>query len=158
MSGRAQAQARSESRPPVEVHRSTSEEETRALGERLARTLTGGEVVLLCGDLGAGKTVFAKGVARGLGVEAEVVSPTFTMAVRYEGRLPLVHYDLYRVRGARELEELGFLAGDDAREVALVEWGDRAEPPRSRLEVRIAIEPTGARRIEIESFGRREAT
>lgn len=135
----------------VQVHRSSSEAQTRALGERLGAELRGGEIVLLCGDLGAGKTVFAKGVAAGLGVQAEVVSPTFTMAVRYEGRLPLVHYDLYRVRGARELEELGFLAGDDAREVTLVEWGDRTEPPGERLEVRIAIEPEGVRRIEIES-------
>ena len=63
---------------------------------------------MLVGDLGAGKTQFAKGVARGLGVDSEVVSPTFTMAVRYEGRLPLVHYDLYRVRQQRELVEMGF--------------------------------------------------
>lgn len=129
---------------------SASEAETRACGERLGKRLEGGEVVLLCGELGAGKTQFAKGVARGLGVTAEVLSPTFTMAARYEGRLPLVHYDLYRIRDARELVELGFLAGDDPREVTLVEWGDRVEPPPGCIRVELGLLPDGRRRIAIE--------
>jgi tRNA threonylcarbamoyladenosine biosynthesis protein TsaE len=140
-------------RPEVEaasVRHSRSAEETRALGSDLGARLAGGEVVVLCGDLGAGKTQFAKGVARGLGIQAEVLSPTFTMAARYAGRLPLVHFDLYRVRGERELAELGFLESDDEREVTLVEWGDRTERPAGAIEVRIAILPDGTRRIEIE--------
>jgi tRNA threonylcarbamoyladenosine biosynthesis protein TsaE len=108
--------------------------------------------VLLCGDLGVGKTQFAKGVALGLGIRNEVVSPTFTMAVRYEGRLPLVHYDLYRVRGPRELVEIGFLEADDRREVALVEWGDRAAAPAGAIRVRIDLEPGGDRCIEVEGL------
>ena len=130
---------------------STSEAETRACGERLGARLAGGEVVLLCGDLGAGKTQFAKGLARGLGITVEVLSPTFTMAARYEGRLPLVHYDLYRVRDARELVELGFLAGEDPDEVAVVEWGDRVPPPPGCWRVELHVEPDGRRRIDIEA-------
>jgi tRNA threonylcarbamoyladenosine biosynthesis protein TsaE len=128
---------------------SGSESQTRACGEEIGRCLAGGDVVLLCGDLGAGKTQFAKGVARGLGVEAEVLSPTFTMAARYDGRLPLVHYDLYRVREDRELVEMGFLSGDDPAEVALVEWGDRVPAPPGCLRVELHVEPDGRRRIEI---------
>jgi len=131
------------------TYRSASEAETRALGARLGARLRGGEVVLLCGDLGAGKTQFAKGVAQGLNVTGEVVSPTFTMAVRYQGRLPLVHYDLYRVRTAAELVEMGFLAGDDAREVTLVEWGDRTERPAGAIEVHLQLEADAVRRIDV---------
>ena len=87
-----------------------------------------------------------------------VVSPTFTMAVRYEGRLPLVHYDLYRVRSERELVEMGFLESDDPREVALVEWGDRTEPPAGAIRVRIEIEPDGSRTIDIDGIDPGEAT
>lgn len=107
-------------------------------------------MVLLCGDLGVGKTQFAKGLARGLGIVSEVVSPTFTMAVRYEGRLPLVHYDLYRVRGERELVEMGFLEADDPREVAVVEWGDRADVPAGAICVRIGIASDGTRTLDLD--------
>jgi tRNA threonylcarbamoyladenosine biosynthesis protein TsaE len=131
------------------THESRSEAETQALGEKLGARLQGGEVILLCGDLGVGKTQFAKGVARALGVRAEVVSPTFTMAARYPGRLPLVHYDLYRVTRAVELREIGFLDSDDPREVALVEWGDRIPPPAGAVQVTFAILADGARRIDI---------
>lgn len=132
------------------VHRTASAAETQELGRRFGASLRGGEVVLLCGDLGAGKTQFAKGVAAALGVGTEVVSPTFTLAARYEARLPLVHYDLYRLRDLRELREIGFLETDDAAEVALVEWGDRIARPPGAIGVRFDVEPGGMRRIEIE--------
>ena len=132
-------------------HRTFSAAETQALGRTFGATLRGGEVVFLCGDLGAGKTQFAKGVAAALGVGVEVVSPTFTLAARYEARLPLVHYDLYRLRDGRELREIGFLESDDAREVALVEWGDRVAVPPDAIRIQFEVEPTGARRIEIEA-------
>ena len=131
-------------------HRTESEKETRALGERFAATLAGGEIVLLCGDLGAGKTQFTKGVARGLGVAAEVLSPTFTLAARYEGRLPLVHYDLYRLREARELREIGWLEADDPNEVAIVEWGDRVPPPAGAIRVRFVVESASTRHLVFE--------
>jgi tRNA threonylcarbamoyladenosine biosynthesis protein TsaE len=126
-----------------------SEAETRALGERFGARLQGGEIVLLCGDLGAGKTQFAKGVGRGLGVAAEVVSPTFTLAVHYAGRLPLAHYDLYRVQRQAELLEIGFLEPDDPRTVTLVEWGDRLPPPPGAVRVVFHLEGGERRRIEI---------
>ncbi len=127
---------------------SRSAEETRALGQAMGSTLRGGEVVLLCGDLGAGKTHFAQGVARGLGVTAAVVSPTFTLAAHYEGRVPLVHYDLYRLASADELAGLGFLQADDARTVSLVEWGDRVHIAGA-IRVTLHLETDGTRRITV---------
>jgi len=138
---------------PSTLHRTGSAAETQALGRSFGATLRGGEIVFLCGDLGAGKTQFAKGVAAALGVAAEVVSPTFTLAARYAARLPLVHYDLYRLREARELREIGFLESDDAQEVTLVEWGDRVTVPPDAIRIRFDVEPDGERRIEIERPG-----
>lgn len=131
---------------------SRSEAETRALGERFGRLLRGGEVVLLCGELGVGKTQFAKGIGRALGVRGEVVSPTFTLAVHYEGRLPLVHYDLYRVQRQEELVEIGFLEPDEPRLVTLVEWGDRVNEPPEAIRVRIRMESDTTRCLEVDGF------
>ena len=138
---------------PSTVHRTGSAAETQTLGRIFGATLRGGEIVFLCGDLGAGKTQFAKGVAAALGVAAEVVSPTFTLAARYAARLPLVHYDLYRLREPHELREIGFLESDDAQEVTLVEWGDRVTVPPDAIRIRFDVEPDGERRIEIERPG-----
>ncbi len=99
-------------------------DETRALGRSLAELLGVGDVVLLAGGLGAGKTTFVKGIAAGLGVTDEVVSPTFTLARTYDdGRLPLVHVDVYRLEREAEVLDLGLedLADDG---VLVVEWGD----------------------------------
>lgn len=130
---------------------SRSAEETRALGARLGAALRGGEVLLLCGDLGVGKTQFAQGVARALAVQTAVVSPTFTLAVHYEGRLPLVHYDLYRVAQAAELEGMGFLAADDPTTVSLVEWGDRVHVPGA-IRITLTLRRDGTRRIVVEGI------
>ena len=111
---------------------SHSADETRRLGTKLGGLLEPGDVVCLSGDLGTGKTTFVKGIATGMGIAAEVTSPTFTLVVEYEGRIPLVHMDLYRlqegsagengiVTGA-DLAEIGFqdyLEGDGA---VVVEW------------------------------------
>ena len=86
-------------------------EQTREIAARLADTLKGGEVILLSGDLGAGKTTFTKGLAAALGVEETVTSPTFNYVKEYNGRLPLYHFDMYRVADADEVYELG-LAGE----------------------------------------------
>ena len=121
--------------------RTRSVEETRALGERLGRSvLRPGDVVVLSGGLGSGKTALAQGVARGLGVTEPVVSPTFTIVREYQGRVPLVHVDIYRLEKLQELHDLGFDEFLDDR-VTLVEWGDAATPllPPERLEVRIAL-------------------
>jgi tRNA threonylcarbamoyladenosine biosynthesis protein TsaE len=123
---------------------------TLGLGEALGKVVVPGDVVGLAGDLGAGKTVLVKGLARGLGLaEADVTSPTFTLVQRYEGgRIPLVHADLYRIESEDELDEIGLweLAGEET--VCAVEWIDRAPGAvaADRLELRVELEGDGAGR------------
>ncbi len=105
---------------------SRSEQETRGIAAAVARALAPGAVVLLSGDLGAGKTVFVRGLAEGLGIDpGEVTSPTFTLVHHYDGgRLPLVHVDLYRLDAA-DLDEVGLDEDVAARGVLAVEWPER---------------------------------
>lgn len=116
---------------------SRSEAETEALGAAFAASLDAGAVVLLNGPLGAGKTAFVRGMARGLGASAgDVSSPTFTLLQEYAGRLTLYHADLYRL-SSREVDELG-LAELSADGVLAVEWPERwASPPRDAMQVTI---------------------
>ncbi|WP_353893024.1 tRNA (adenosine(37)-N6)-threonylcarbamoyltransferase complex ATPase subunit type 1 TsaE [Proteinivorax hydrogeniformans] len=104
-----------------------SPEETYELGKSLAEKLKAGDVLLLSGDLGAGKTAFTKGVAWGLGIKDYVKSPTFTYVLEYNGKMPLFHFDLYRLQVAEEIYDLGFedylLTGG----IIVLEWGERAE-------------------------------
>ena len=103
-----------------------SPEETEALARRLGVAAEKGLALCLAGDLGAGKTLFAQGFARGLGVTEEVTSPTFNLMNLYRGRLPLVHFDLYRLEREEELETIGFYEYADAPEgVVLIEWADK---------------------------------
>ncbi|HEY3237992.1 MAG TPA: tRNA (adenosine(37)-N6)-threonylcarbamoyltransferase complex ATPase subunit type 1 TsaE, partial [Acidimicrobiia bacterium] len=114
-----------------------------------------GDLVVLAGPLGSGKTAFAQGVARGLGVTDPVVSPTFTIVREYTGRVPLAHVDVYRLERLQELHDLGFDEILDDR-VTLVEWGDAAGPvlPPDRLEVRLGMpEDEGEREIRIAAHG-----
>jgi tRNA threonylcarbamoyladenosine biosynthesis protein TsaE len=117
--------------------RTRSSGETFGLAARVGTILRAGDVIALAGELGMGKTVFAKGIARALGVDDEVVSPTFTLVREYEGRLPLVHVDVYRLDHLQELHDVGFdeLFGGGA--VTVVEWGDRVSAllPAERLDV-----------------------
>jgi tRNA threonylcarbamoyladenosine biosynthesis protein TsaE len=135
--------------------------ELQAIAERLGRALQVGDVVALIGPLGAGKTTFVQGLARGLGVPADrhVASPTFALVNEHPGRVPLVHADLYRVADARELEELGLSDAFDRAAVA-IEWLDRfpdAAPP-DRLEITIAIAPDGTRELTFAPRGARAET
>lgn len=118
----------------------TSPAGTAALGQALAEGLVPGDLVALVGVLGAGKTVFAAGVARGLGVRESVVSPTFTIVREYEGVVPLQHIDLYRLSTLTDALDLGLDEVLDRDAVTLVEWGDLlpALLPLDRLEVRLA--------------------
>ena len=126
--------------------------ETRELGKRLAEQLKAGDVILLEGDLGAGKSEFARGVAKGLGVTETVTSPSFTILNVYEsGKLPLYHFDWYRLESSEELYELGmdeYLGGDG---VAVVEWAERCPDAVPEKRIRIRLEVTGeeTRGIEI---------
>ena len=106
---------------------SHNEGETEALGARLAGLLQPGAVVALFGDLGMGKTAFTRGLARGLAVCDRVTSPTFTIVNEYEGRLPLFHFDLYRLNDAEELYEIGWEDYLGRRGICVVEWSERAE-------------------------------
>ena len=134
------------------VTRST--DETLELARAVGELLRPGDVVSLVGELGAGKTVFARGVARALGVTELVVSPTFTIVREYEGRVPLVHVDVYRIDAVQELHDLGFeeVVRDDA--VTIVEWGDMIDGllPGDRLDVRLT--PGAADDERVEGHGR----
>jgi tRNA threonylcarbamoyladenosine biosynthesis protein TsaE len=111
--------------------------ETVSLAERVGALLRAGDLVVLAGALGTGKTTFARGIAGALGVTEPVISPTFTIVRRYVGRLPLAHVDVYRLDTLQELHDVGFDELLDDRTVTLVEWGDVVAPalPRERLEV-----------------------
>jgi tRNA threonylcarbamoyladenosine biosynthesis protein TsaE len=108
----------------------------------------------LQGPLGAGKTTFVRGVARGLGIDEPVTSPTFTLVAEYRGRMPLYHIDLYRINGVEEFELLGPEDMMGAEGVVVVEWGERAHDalPEDRIVVRVNILDDGARRVEIEGM------
>ena len=108
------------------IHQSNSEAETRAIAAALAPSLLPAAVILLSGDLGAGKTAFVRGLAEGLGLDPDdVTSPTFTLVHEYRGgRLPLIHVDLYRLDRA-ELDEIGLDQDLSARGVTAVEWAER---------------------------------
>lgn len=115
--------------------------ETHAAGRRAAQKLEPGAVVCLAGDLGAGKTVFAQGIAEGLGIGEPVCSPTFTLIQEYKGgRLPLYHFDVYRIDGLWDMDDLGYEEYFYGDGVCLVEWGSLIEEllPENTIYVNIA--------------------
>jgi tRNA threonylcarbamoyladenosine biosynthesis protein TsaE len=131
--------------------------ETEALGEAIGALLGVGDLVVLTGGLGAGKTTFTKGLARGLGVAGRVTSPTFTIVQEYEGRVPVAHVDVYRLERIQELHDFGFEELLDSR-VTVVEWGEAIELvlPRDRIDVRIAMDEASgddARTVEVAATG-----
>jgi tRNA threonylcarbamoyladenosine biosynthesis protein TsaE len=134
-----------------------SAEATGLLAQRVGALLRAGDVVVLAGELGVGKTVFAKGVARALGVTEAVVSPTFTIVRQYEGTLPLVHIDVYRIDHVQELYDIGFDELVDEDGVTIVEWGDRVSSilPADRLEVLIAAadDDDDTRHVHFDAVG-----
>jgi len=137
------------------VHESRSEDETRHIAAGLAGSLQPGAVLLLSGDLGAGKTAFVRGLAEGLGISADdVTSPTFTLVHEYRGgRLPLIHVDLYRLDRA-ELDEIGLDENLAANGVVAIEWAERLvrRVPRA-LEIEISDRGGETRSIKIGNGG-----
>ncbi len=127
--------------------------ETRAMGEELSARLKAGDVVILEGELGAGKSELARGIAKGLGVTETVTSPSFTILNVYEsGRCPLYHFDWYRLESEEELYELGmdeYLGGDG---VAVVEWAERCPEAVPEGALRITLENTGEEQRRITVF------
>ncbi len=144
-------------RAPTDLVISTrTPEETAVLAERLAAVARAGDVLCLWGELGAGKTVFAKGFGRGLGVSGTTVaSPSFILMAEHAGRLPLFHIDLYRLADAREAVEGGLIDERQATGVTLIEWPERLgdASPVPRLDVRIAIAGETTRSIRLEAVG-----
>ena len=140
--------------PKTNTIYSLSEEETQNLGRKMAQTLKGGELIVLEGDLGMGKTVFARGIAAGLGIsEDQVRSPSFTLVHEYEGgRCPLFHVDLYRLDGDEDLEGLGLDELTEAGSVVLVEWGEKLPLwyRRDALTVRFHDLGEDSRQIELD--------
>lgn len=114
-------------------------EQTQALGMSLAPQLRPGDVLLLRGELGAGKTALAQGIARGLGVEGPVSSPTFVLLQCHQGRLPLHHFDLYRLDSGDALEEAGLSEYIGGESVSVIEWPERCESalPARHLDISI---------------------
>jgi len=140
--------------------RTESPSETASLAERLGRRLTGGETIALSGPLGAGKTWFVKGLARGLDIDPrDVTSPTFLVIHQLSGRLALFHLDAYRTAGAADLAEMG--AGDLFRSdsVVVLEWAERAEGllPADRLDLSITVDGEESRVLAFRPRGPRHA-
>ena len=118
-----------------------SPEETAAFAGRLGAAAEAGAVLCLVGDLGAGKTLFTQGFARGLGVTGEVTSPTFALMNQYNGRLPVTHFDLYRLDREEELDDIGFYEyAEDGRGVVLIEWADKFPDALPEPHIRLEIE------------------
>jgi len=122
---------------------SRSAQETQALGERLGARLGGGDVVACIGPLGAGKTCFLQGLARGLGVTADVTSPTFVLVNQYRGRLPVYHVDAYRTGSLAELVDLGLEEMLHGEGVTIVEWADKLLPLLPPRTIMVTIEGLG---------------
>lgn len=127
----------------METYLARSEEETERIGEALAARLGGGDVVAYTGGLGAGKTAFTRGLARGLGYRGRVTSPTFTLVNEYEGAVPLFHFDLYRLGDPEELFDIGWEDYLSRGGVCAVEWSERASGylPAGTVTVSIARRP-----------------
>ncbi len=135
------------------VYISKSREDTETFAQAYAKTLRAGDVVLLDGDMGAGKTVFAKGVAKGLGIEEEVTSPTYAYMNDYDGRL--FHYDCYRIETPEQAERLGLADYFDMGGICLIEWSQNIAPLLPRKVKRVKIEKSGETERRIE-YGKEE--
>jgi tRNA threonylcarbamoyladenosine biosynthesis protein TsaE len=136
--------------------RTKSVDDTRALATELASLARPGDLILLSGGLGAGKTAFAQGFARGLGVQEQVTSPAFVLVRPYEGRIPMVHLDVYRLDHLQELVDLGIAELLDEDAVTLIEWGDVVTPalPSDFLEVRLGEgDSEDERVVQLRSVG-----
>ena len=146
------------SKPIVLDWISRSPEETRAYGERIGKLLKGGEWLALEGNLGAGKTHFIQGMARGLGIgDVPVTSPTFVFVHEFRGRRPFAHVDLFRIEREEDLLDLGLLEYLDSPWVVAIEWADKGGRflPSERLTVRLTHRSETCRQIKIEAAGAR---
>lgn len=136
---------------------SNNVEETKKIASELAKTLSAGDALCMYGDLGAGKTAFVQGLAKGLGIDEPITSPTFTIVNEYYGTLPLYHFDVYRISDSDEMYEVGYeeyVYGDG---VSVIEWAELIEDilPEKRYKVTILKDTSkhdDYRRIEVEKL------
>lgn len=138
--------------PIVEEIISKTPEETFEAGKALGKASRRGDVFALTGELGCGKTVFAKGIASGMGIGEDITSPTFTLLEIYEGDLPLYHFDLYRIDDPRELDNLFFEEYWEGEGVSVIEWAERAKNrlPVHTTHITLQYIDETTRRIRIE--------
>lgn len=123
------------------VKETCSEQETFDLGKELGESAKPGDVFTLEGDLGVGKTIFTKGLAAGLGVQEDVVSPTFTIVQEYgDGRIPFYHFDVYRIGDVEEMDEIGYEDYIHGEGVCLIEWANLIEEILPERRIKIIIE------------------
>ena len=143
-------------------YRTGSAGETAELGQKLGEMLKKGDTVCLTGDLGTGKTAFTGGIARALGIDGYITSPTFTIVNEYEGKLPLYHFDVYRIGGADEMYDVGFDDYVYGSGITVIEWADIIKEilPEERIEIRLEKDDhdkPDSRLITVEFFGRETA-
>lgn len=134
--------------------KTSSVDETIALGEKIGMQLVAGDIIAMEGTLGAGKTTITKGIAKALGVDDTITSPTFCLVSEYSGRLPLFHIDAYRLDSAEDFQGLGaddMLYGDG---VSIIEWSEkvRSELPRKTITLRLELLSDGGREITLENW------
>ena len=134
------------------IYYTNSDKETEAVGEAFGRSVPDGTVVAMYGDLGAGKTAFVRGMARGMGIDERVSSPTFTIVNEYLGERTLIHFDMYRLGSADELFDIGWEDYISRGAVCAVEWSENVEEAFYGDEIRLTIEKTSdtSRKITIE--------
>ncbi len=133
-------------------HETTTPDQTLRLGCTLGKSLRGGDVLAITGDLGTGKTHFVKGIAQGLGIApSQITSPTFTLVHEHEGRIPLYHIDLYRLEDIREVESIGLEEYFSCDSVVAIEWAERAASllPTTRLDITFSHQGDDRRQIVI---------
>ena len=133
------------------------EQMTKYIGEKLGKLLKPNDVLALTGDLGAGKTMMTQSIARGMGIEDYITSPTFTIVQEYEGRIPFYHFDVYRIADSEEMYYIGFedyLRKDGA---VVIEWSEiiRNILPDERMQIDIVYAPEGGRYFTLNAYGRR---
>ncbi|MDD5464990.1 MAG: tRNA (adenosine(37)-N6)-threonylcarbamoyltransferase complex ATPase subunit type 1 TsaE [Candidatus Omnitrophica bacterium] len=137
---------------------STSVSQTLKIGRKLARNLTGGEIILLSGSLGAGKTVLAKGIAQGLGINKDnVISPTFVLLRVHQGKHLLQHFDLYRVGTIEDIFSLGYEEYFYSQAVTIIEWPERLKflLPKEFLKIKLLTKAKNKRLLKFSAKGRR---
>lgn len=140
----------------MKIH-TDSAEETYEFAKQYSQSLQGGEILCMYGDLGAGKTLFAQGVAAGLGIDGYISSPTFTIVNEYEGRIPLYHFDVYRIADPDEMYETGFDEYISSNGVCLIEWAELIQDiiplPYTKITIlRDSQNPASGRNIIIETI------